>query len=178
MIKRIAIAVVALVGAVLIFAATKPDTFRIERSTLIKAPPERVFALIDDFHQWEKWSPWERIDPQLQRTYSGANSGKGAVYAWNGNKDVGAGRMEIVESTPPAKIVLTLDFSAPFEAHNLVQFSLDPQGDATKLTQAMYGPSPYVSKLMGIFFDMDKMVGDKYEEGLASIKALAEKNAP
>ena len=178
MVKKIAIAIVALAGAVLVYAATKPDTFRIERSTLINAAPERIFALIDDFHQWEKWSPWEKIDPKLQRTYSGANSGKGAVYAWNGNKDVGAGRMQIVESTPPAKIVLTLDFSAPFEAHNFVQFSLEPQGDATRLKQAMHGPSPYFSKLMGIFFDMDKMVGDKYEEGLASIKALAEKGAP
>ena len=175
MIKRIAIVILMFVGALLIYAATRPDSFRIERSTLVKAPPERIFPLINDFHQWEAWSPWEKIDPTLKRTYSGAASGKGAVYAWSGNKDVGAGKMEIVESVAPSKIVLNLDFSAPFEAHNQVQFSLEPRGDATLVTQAMFGPSPYVSKVLGIFFNMDKMVGDKYEEGLAAIKALAEK---
>jgi uncharacterized protein YndB with AHSA1/START domain len=175
MLKTIVIIVLALIAAALIYAATKPDSFRIERSTQIKAPAAKVFALVNDFHQWEAWSPWEKIDPALKRTYGGAASGKGAVYEWNGNKDVGQGRMEIVESNPPSKVALKLDFTKPFEAHNMVDFTLAEQGGSTTLTQAMYGPSPYISKVMSLFFSMDKMVGEKYEEGLASIKALAEK---
>ena len=175
MIKIIAILFAMLVAAILVYAATRPDSFRIERSATIKAAPEKVFPLINDFHQWEAWSPWEKIDPGLKRTYEGAASGKGAVYSWNGNKDVGAGRMEIVESTPASKIVLKLDFTAPFAANNAVEFILERQGETTRITQAMYGPSPFISKLMGLFFSIDKMVGDKYEQGLASLKAIAEK---
>ena len=175
MIKIIAILFAILVAAILVYAATRPDSFRIERSATIKAAPEKVFPLINDFHQWEAWSPWEKIDPGLKRTYEGAASGKGAVYTWNGNKDVGAGRMEIVESTPASKIVLKLDFTAPFAANNAVEFILERQGETTRITQAMYGPSPFISKLMGLFFSIDKMVGDKYEQGLASLKAIAEK---
>jgi uncharacterized protein YndB with AHSA1/START domain len=175
MIKTIAIVLALLIAGLLIFAATKPDSFRIERSVDIKAPPEKVFALINDFHQWEAWSPWEKIDPALKRTYGGAASGKGAVYEWSGNKDIGQGRMEIVESVAPNKVMLNLDFITPFEAHNKVDFTLVTQGDTTTVTQAMYGPSPYISKLMTIFFSMEKMVGEKYEEGLANLKALAEK---
>ena len=175
MIKIIAIVLALLIAALLVFAATKPDSFRIERSINIKAPPEKIFALISDFRQWEAWSPWEKIDPALKRTYSGAASGKGAVYEWSGNKDIGQGRMEIVDSVAPTKVMLKLDFVTPFEAHNHVDFTLLTQGDTTTVTQAMYGPSPYLSKLMTIFFSMDKMVGEKYEEGLASLKALAEK---
>ncbi len=175
MLKVIAVVLLLVIGALLIYAATKPDSFRIERSTTIKAPPDKVFALINDFHQWEAWSPWEKIDPALKRTYSGAASGVGAVYEWAGNKDIGQGRMEITESTASSKVALKLDFVTPFEAHNFVDFTLTPQGDSTKVTQAMYGPSPYVSKLMTIFFSMEKLVGSKYEEGLANLKALAEK---
>ena len=175
MIKTITILFAILIAAVLIYAATRPDSFRIERSATIKAAPEKVFPLINDFHQWEAWSPWEKIDPGLKRTYEGAASGKGAVYTWNGNKDVGAGRMEIVESTPASKIVLKLDFTAPFAANNAVEFILERQGETTRVTQAMYGPSPFISKLMGLFFSIDKMVGDKYEQGLASLKVIAEK---
>ncbi len=175
MLKIIVIAVLLLVTGLLIYAATKPDSFRIERSTTIKAPPGKVFALINDFHQWEAWSPWEKIDPAIKRTYSGPGSGAGAVYEWAGNKDIGQGRMEIVESTAASKISLKLDFVTPFEAHNFVDFTLLPHGDGTKVTQAMYGPSPYISKLMTIFFSMEKMVGSKYEEGLSNLKSLAEK---
>lgn len=175
MIRNIAIALAALIAAVLIFAATRPDSFRLERSIAIKAPPEKIFALLNDFHQWEAWSPWEKIDPALKRTYSGAASGRGAVYAWSGNKEVGAGRMEIVEPQPSTRLLVKLDFSAPFEAHNMVEFTLLRQGEATRVTQAMFGPSPYVSKLMGLVFSMDKMVGGKFEEGLANLKGLAEK---
>lgn len=175
MLKTIAIALVVLVGAVLAFVATRPDSFRVERSITIQSTPDKIFALINNFHQWEAWSPWEKIDPQISRTYSGAPQGAGAVYGWSGNKNIGQGRMEIVESTPSSKIVIKLDFVTPFEAHNTVEFTLTPQGSATQVTQAMFGPSPFVSKLMGLFFSMDKMVGDKYEEGLLTLKMMAEK---
>ncbi len=175
MLKIIAIVVAVLLGAVLIYAATRPDSFRVERSNTIKAPPEKIFAAINDLHQWESWSPWEKVDPALKRNYGGAVSGKGATYAWVGNKEVGSGSMEILESTPPSKLLLKLDFTTPFEAHNMVEFSLVREGDATRVTQAMFGPSPFISKLMSLVFSMDKMVGTKFEEGLANLKAIAEK---
>lgn len=175
MVKKIAITIAILIAVILIYAATRPDTFRIERSTSIKAPPEKIFPLINDFHQWEAWSPWEKIDPAVKRGYSGAGSGKGAVYAWQGNKDIGQGRMEIIGSTPSSNVVIKIDFIRPFEAHNTIEFTLERQGDAAKVTQAMYGPSPFLSKLVGLFCSMDKMVGQKYEEGLAGLKAIAEK---
>ena len=175
MIKIVAILFAILVAAILVYAATRPDSFRIERSATIKAAPEKVFPLINDFHQWEAWSPWEKIDPGLKRTYEGAASGKGAVYTWSGDKNVGAGRMEIVETVPSSKLMIKLDFSAPFKSNNMVEFKLESQGESTRVTQAMFGPSPFISKLMGLVFNMDKMVGDKYEEGFASIKKIAEK---
>jgi Polyketide cyclase / dehydrase and lipid transport len=175
MLKTILAIVVVAVGAVLIYAATKPDTFRVERSIAIKAPAEKIFPLINDFHQWEPWSPWEKIDPALKRSYSGANNGVGAVYEWQGNKDVGQGRMEIIESTAASKLVLKLHFIKPFEANNTVEFVLSKESDGTRVTQAMYGPNPYIAKLMGLAFSMDKMVGTKYEEGLGNLKNIAER---
>ena len=178
MLKLIGIAAVVLVVVVavlLVYAATRPDTFRIERSAVIKAPPEKLFALINDLHQWTAWSPWEKIDPALKRSYSGAPSGKGAAYAWEGNSKVGSGRMEILESVPASRIAIKLDFLKPFEAHNMAEFTLAPAGGATTVTWAMYGPSPYISKVMGIVFNMDKMVGAQFEQGLANLKANTEK---
>jgi Polyketide cyclase / dehydrase and lipid transport len=175
MLKTVAIVIAVLVAAVLVYTAMQPDTFRVERSIVIKAPPEKIFPNINGFHQWEAWSPWEKIDPAIKRTYSGAESGKGAAYGWQGNKDVGTGRMEIVESTPSSNVLIKIDFMEPFEGHDMVQFTLAPQGDGTKVTQAMYGPNPFLAELMGLFFSMDKMVGQKYEEGLASLKAIAER---
>lgn len=174
MIKAIFSGLALIVLALLIYAATKPDTFRIERSAHIEAPAEKIFPLIADFHQWEKWSPWEKADPRLKRSYSGNESGFGAIYRWDGNKDVGQGQMEIVESTAPGKLRIKIDFISPFEGHNTVEFTLAPDGSGTRVSHAMFGPSPYISKLMGIFFSMDKMIGEKFEEGLISIKALAE----
>lgn len=168
------VALVVIAG-LLIIAATKPDSFRIQRALSIKASPERIFPLINNFHEWEAWSPWEKVDPSLKRTYGSALLGKGAVYEWNGNKSVGQGRMEIVDSSPPTKVVIKIDFVRPIEAHNILEFKLAMQSDFTTVTQAMYGPSPFISKVMGLFFSMDKMVGQKFEEGLAAIKSIAEK---
>ncbi|MEC4747612.1 SRPBCC family protein [Methylomicrobium sp. Wu6] len=174
MIESIVITVVVLFAALLIYAATRPDTFRVERSISIKVLPEKIFPLINDFHQWEPWSPWEKVDPAIKRSYSGAVSGEGAIYEWNGNKEIGRGRMEIIESSPRSKVLIQIDFIKPFEAHNTIEFTLVTHGDATMVTQAMYGHCPYISKLIGIFFSMDKMVGKKYEEGLANLKAISE----
>jgi carbon monoxide dehydrogenase subunit G len=175
MIKIIAIVVVALVAAVLIVAATRPDTFRVQRAASIKAPPETIFALINDFKRWETWSPWEKKDPAMKRTYGAATRGKGAVYAWEGNKDVGQGRMEIAESSSPSKVALKLDFLKPFEAHNIVEFTLEPKAGATNVTWAMQGDTPYFAKIIHVFINMDRMVGKDFEAGLANLKAAAEK---
>jgi uncharacterized protein YndB with AHSA1/START domain len=175
MLKIIAILVVVAIAVVLGLAATKSDTFRVQRATSIKAPPDKVFALINDFHQWGQWSPWEKLDPDLKRTFTGPASGKGAVYEWTGNSKVGAGRMEITEPTPPSKILIKLDFIKPFEGHNIAEFTLEPQGDATQLTWAMHGPTPFVSKVMQVFVSMDGLIGKDFEKGLANLKAAAEK---
>jgi len=175
MFKYIGIAVMVVIAAVLALAATRPDTFRVERSTTIKAPPEKVYALIDDFHQWQQWSPWERLDPAMTRRHGGAPKGKGALYGWEGNKEVGKGQMEITEATPPSRVVVKLDFLAPFEAHNTAEFVLTPQGDATTVTWAMHGPNLFVGKVMSLFASMDSLVGKDFERGLANLKAVAEK---
>ncbi len=173
--KTLLIVVVVLIGGLLGFAATKPDTFRVERAASIKAPPDKVFALINDFHRWPDWSPWEKLDPSMQRTHSGAPEGNGAAYAWQGNSKVGAGRMEIIESSPSSKVAIKLDFIEPFEGHNIANFTLQPQGDSTNVTWVMSGPTPFVSKLMQVFVSMDSMIGKDFEAGLANMKAAAEK---
>lgn len=175
MIKLMLIVIVAAIAGLLIFAATRPDTFRVERSTSIKAPPDRIFALINDLAVWRTWSPYEAKDPNMKRTLGSVTSGKGAVYEWDGDKNVGQGRMEIIESTPPSRLLIKLDFLKPFEAHNTADFTLEPQGDDTRVTWAIYGPMPYVSKLMSVFFSMDSMIGKDFEVGLASLKTVAEK---
>jgi uncharacterized protein YndB with AHSA1/START domain len=177
MIEIIAIVAVVLaiaIAIVLVLAATKPASFRVRRSITVKAPPEKIFPLIDDFHQWRSWSPYENKDPAMKRSFSGAQSGKGAVYGWEGNKNVGSGRMEILDSSMPSKIVIKLDFFAPFEGHNTAEFTLLPQADATNVTWAMYGPAPFMSKVMQVFMNLDHMIGKDFEIGLANLKRLTE----
>lgn len=175
MLKIILLVIALLIAGVLIFAATKPDVFRVERKAVIQAPPEKVFALINDFRQWGPWSPWEKKDPAMKRSFGAGTAGKGATYAWEGNKEVGQGSMEIVESVASSRIRLKLDFVQPFEAHNMVTFTLTPQGSSTELGWAMEGPAPYFAKIIHVFIDMDRMVGRDFEAGLASLKSLAEK---
>jgi uncharacterized protein YndB with AHSA1/START domain len=174
MLKIILIVVVVLIAALLAYAATRPNNFRVQRRASIKASPEKIFPLIADFHNWTSWSPWEKKDPALKRTFSGAPSGKGAVYAWEGNRDVGSGRMEITEAASPSKVTIQLDFIKPFEGHNIAEFTLEPVGDATNVTWSMHGPSPYIAKVMSIFVNMDRMIGKDFETGLANLKAVAE----
>jgi uncharacterized protein YndB with AHSA1/START domain len=175
MLKKIMIVVVLIVAGILGYAATKPDTFRIERSTVIKAPADKVFEQIADFKAWSAWSPWDKKDPAMKRTQSGSASGKGAIYQWEGNNDVGAGRMEITEAVPPTQIIIKLDFAKPFEAHNTAEFTLQLQGESTRVTWAMFGPQLFVAKVMGLFLNIDSMVGKDFETGLANLKSLAEK---
>jgi uncharacterized protein YndB with AHSA1/START domain len=164
-----------IVGVVLANAATKPYTFRVQRTASIKAPPEKIFPLIDNFDNWGAWSPWEKKDPAMKRTRSGAPNGKGSVYAWDGDKNVGKGRMEIADASPPSKVTLKLDFEKPFAAHNIVNFTMEPKGEATNVTWAMHGPVPFLAKIVHMFIDVDRMVGRDFEAGLANLKALAEK---
>src|SRR5215203_2757120 len=171
----IAVILAIAIAAVLILAATKPDTLRVQRSVSINAPPERIFPLISDFHQWLSWSPYEQKDPAMKRSYSGAENGKGAVYAWDGDKNVGSGRMEIHEVTSPQKIVIKLDFFKPFEGHNTAEFTMLPQGDVTNLTWTMTGPAVFLSKVMQVFMNLDRMIGRDFETGLANLKKLTEK---
>ena len=171
----IAVVLAIVIAIVLILAATKPNTFSVQRATTVKAPPERIFPLINDFHQWGSWSPYENKDPAMKRSFSGAADGRGAVYGWEGNKNVGSGRMEILDSSVPSKIVIKLDFFAPFEGHNTAEFTMLPQGDATNLTWRMHGPVPFVAKIMHVFINMDRMVGKDFEIGLANLKRLTEK---
>jgi hypothetical protein len=175
MFKIIALVVVVLLAALLIYAATKPDTFSVQRSASINAPPKKIFAHINDFHSWGPWSPYEKKDPAMKRTYSGSANGRGAVYEWDGDKTVGKGRIEITESSPPTKVTMALDMLTPFEAHNIVVFTLDPKGDSTSVTWAMNGQTPYIAKVVHVFLDMDTMVGKDFETGLANLKTIAEK---
>ena len=173
--RGLAIAIVLVVAALLIYAATKPDTFRIERSISINAPRSQIFPLLNDLPKHQLWSPYEKTDPMMKRTYSGAASGIGSVYEWDGNNNAGKGRMEITDSNPPSLVKIQLHFIKPFEAQNTAELTLTPNGKATTATWAMYGPVPYVSKLMTIFFSMDKMIGDQFEEGLKNLKYAAER---
>jgi carbon monoxide dehydrogenase subunit G len=171
----IAVVLAVAVAIVLILAVTKPNTFSVQRAATVKAPPEKIFPLINDFHQWVTWSPYENKDPAMKRSYSGAESGKGAVYSWEGNKNVGSGRMEILDTSAPTKIVIKLDFFTPFEGHNTAEFTMLPQGDVTNVTWVMHGPAVFISKVMQVFMNLDKMIGKDFEVGLVNLKTLAEK---
>lgn len=171
MVGPILIGAAAVVAGILGYAATRPDQFRVERSARIDAPPDRVFEKLSDFREWRSWSPWEELDPAMNRTLSGSPSGPGAVYEWSGNKKVGSGRMEILEADPPRKLAIQLDFITPFEAHNRTEFTLTPAGAGTDVNWAMIGTHMFVTKVMCLFVSMDKMVGKDFEKGLAKLKA-------
>ena len=170
----VAIILAVAIAGILILAAMKPDMFVVQRSALINAPAEKIFPLINDYKHWASWSPYEKMDPTMARTFSGPPSGKGAVYEWNGNKSVGHGRMEITDTAQPSRVTIKLDFFTPFEAHNVAEFTMKPEGGATQVTWAMRGPLPYMAKVMHTVFSMDKMVGGQFAEGLANMKAVAE----
>ena len=162
------------VAAILAYASTKPGTFSIQRSITIKARPERIFPLINDLHQFQTWSPYVKRDLAMKQVYSGPVSGKGAAYAWDGNKNAGKGCIEIVDTQPPGRVALRLDMEKPMAAQNAVVFTLVSQGDMTIVTWAMSGDQPLMGKVAGLFMDIDGMVGRDFEEGLSNLKALVE----
>ena len=168
------ITIAVAIAALAIFIASRPNTFRVERSIAINAPADRIFTLIANFHEWPKWSPYENLDPAMKRTYGGNESGQGATYAWDGNAKAGSGRMEILEAAPSSLVRIQLDFTKPFVAHNTAEFALRPSGSSTTVTWAMYGPQAFMNKAMGLVMSMDKLVGGQFEEGLANLKRVSE----
>jgi len=163
------------IAAVLAYAATRPDTFRVARSITINAPPDKIFPLIEDYRRWTVWSPWEDKDPQMKRTFGAVTAGRGATYAWEGDRNVGAGNMTIVDTVPDRKVAVKLNMLKPISASNDVTFDLAPQGQGTAVSWAMTGAVPYVAKIMHLFFDMDRIVGGDMETGLKRLKAASEK---
>lgn len=174
MFRKIVIGLSVLILLVLGYAAVQPATYSVQRSIVIKVPPEKILPLVSDFHNWAQWSPWEGLDPAMQRTFSGAPRDLGAVYAWEGNKNVGAGRMEVVSLTP-TRVGIKLDFLQPMASTSDTTFVLQPQGDSTTVSWTMSGKTDFMAKLMGIFISMDSMIGPAFESGLAKMKAAAEK---
>jgi Polyketide cyclase / dehydrase and lipid transport len=165
--------IIAALVLLLIYAWFKPKHFRVERSILINAPSEKVHAHLADFRNWTGWSPWEALDPDLKRTYSGASEGVGAAYAWEGKKS-GSGNMLITKSDPATGISLDLNFTKPIKANNLTDITLSSEAGGTRVNWAMFGPQPFMARLMTTFFSMDKMVGKDFEKGLAQLKAVSE----
>jgi hypothetical protein len=176
MIKTLLLMVVAGVALLLLYAATRPDTFAVERSTTIAAPAEQLFPLIRDLQAFNSWNPYARKDPAMKIDFAGGpTAGPGARYDFAGNKDVGKGRITLLGEKAPSEVTMQLDMFEPFEGHNTVVFALVPDGAGTRVTWAMHGPSAFITKLMGIFFNMDQMIGKDFEAGLANLKQLAEK---
>jgi uncharacterized protein YndB with AHSA1/START domain len=175
MLKTVLLIVVAAIALLLIYVSTRPDTFAVERSTTIAAPAAKLFPLINDMRQFNTWNPYARKDPAMKAEYSGPAAGPGAVLDFQGNKDVGKGRISVTGVTEPSLVTMQLDMWEPFEGHNTVNFILAPDGAGTRVTWAMHGPSAFITKLMGIFFNMDQMIGKDFEAGLANLKQVAEK---
>jgi Polyketide cyclase / dehydrase and lipid transport len=178
MIRKILLAVVIIVvvvvGALAVIVALQPSHYRVERSTTISAPAATVFAQVNDFHKWEAWSPWAKLDPAMRQAFEGASAGTGAVYTWSGNSEVGEGRMTITDSHPTDSIKIKLEFVKPFAATNATDFTFTPQANQTNVKWTMSGDNNFVGKAFGLFMNMDKMVGTDFEKGLAQLKAVAE----
>jgi uncharacterized protein YndB with AHSA1/START domain len=177
MLKKILIVVAVVIVVFVVIVALQPSTFRVARSATISAPPEAVFAQVNDFHKWEAWNPWGKIDPAMKQSYEGAPAGTGAVYSWAGNKEVGEGRMTITESRPSDLVRVKLEFFEPFAATSMAEFTFKPEGDQTAVTWSMSGENNFMAKAIHLFMDMDKMIGDQFEKGLADMKAAAEATA-
>jgi hypothetical protein len=177
MLKKILIGVAALVAFLIVFIATRPASFRVERTVSMTAPAEVVFPLVNDFHNWDRWSPWAKKDPNQQTTHSGAAMGQGAEYSWAGNGKVGEGRMTVTDSRPNERVGIKLEFLKPWEATNAVDFTFEPTGDEVRVTWGMTGHHNFMGKAASLFMSMDSMVGKDFEQGLASMKLAAEADA-
>ena len=174
MLKKILIGLAAIVAAFAIIVALQPSDFRVTRSATIAAPTPAVFAQVNDFHKWDAWSPWAKLDPAMKKTYDGAPAGTGAIYSWSGNDKVGEGRMTLTESRPSDLIRIKLEFMKPFAATNTTEFSFKPDSNQTVVTWSMFGENNFMAKAFGLLMNMDKMVGGDFEKGLAQLKSVME----
>jgi hypothetical protein len=174
MLKKILIATAAIIGVFVVVVALQPSEFRIVRSASISAPAPAVFAQVNDFHNWEAWSPWAKLDPAAKVIFEGPPAGKGAIFRWAGNKDVGEGSMTITDSRPSDLVRIKLEFLKPFEATNTAEFTFKPEGNRTAVTWSMEGKNNFIAKAVCLFMNMEKMVGGQFEEGLASMKSVVE----
>lgn len=175
--KRILLVLAVAIVLFLGYAATRPDTFHVERSASIAAPPAAVYPHLVGFRQWPAWSPWEKLDPGMKREFGGPEGAVGATYAWEGNSDVGKGKMTLTDTEPPSNLKIRLDFVEPFASTSVTTFALAPEGEGTRVTWSMHGDQNFLAKVMCIFIDMDKMVGGDFEKGLASLKQVSEAGA-
>ncbi len=178
MLKKILIGIAAIVAVFIVVVALQPAEFRVTRSATVSAPPPAVFAQVNDFHKWEAWSPWAKLDPAMKQTYEGAPAGTGAVYTWAGNSKVGEGRMTITESRPSDLVRIRLEFFKPFASTADTEFTFRPQGDQTAVTWSMSGKNNFIAKAFCLFMNMDKMVGGDFAKGLAQLKSIVEAAAP
>ena len=175
--KKIGIAALVLILAFIVFVATRPGSFHIERSAQINAPGDVVFSMINDFHQWGKWSPWDKLDPNMTKSFEGSPAGPGAIYAWTGNDKAGAGRMTILDSKAAEFVSIKLEFLKPFAATNQATFKLTPSDAGTKVSWSMEGTNGFMGKAFSVFVDMDAMVGKDFEQGLANLNTVAQAEA-
>jgi len=175
--KKILVTLALLIAVFLVVVALQPPKYHVERSIKIDAPAEVVFDQVNDLHKWRAWSPWEKKDPNMTRTYDGPESGDGAQYSWKGNAEVGEGRMTITKSDPNALIAIKLDFFKPFEGTSVAEFTFKPEGDGTAVRWSIDGEKNFISKAICLFMNMDQMIGKDFEQGLADLKAVSEKDA-
>jgi len=174
MLKTILIALAVIIVVLVVIVALQPSDFRVARSATISAPPPAVFAQVNDFHKWEAWNPWGKVDPAMKQTYEGAPAGPGAIYTWSGNNEVGEGRMTITDSRPSELIRVKLEFFKPFAATNTAEFAFKPEGNQTLVTWSMFGEKNFMAKAVHLVMNMDKMIGGQFEKGLADMKSAVE----
>ena len=177
MLRKVLIALAAIVIIFVVIVALQPPEFRVARSATIPAPPPALFAQVNDFHKWETWNPWGKIDPAMKQSYEGAPAGVGAIYTWTGNNEVGEGRMTITESRPSDLIRINLEFFEPFAGNSTAEFTFKPEGNQTVVTWSMTGNNNFMAKAIHLFMNMDKMIGDQFDKGLASMKSAVEATA-
>lgn len=174
MLKKVLLGIASIIAIILILAAFQPKEFKVARSALFLATPAEIFPHVNNFHAWEKWSPWEKLDPNITKSFEGPQEGEGAVYGWSGNKDVGVGKMTIAQSLPPEKIVINMNFIEPMPGDALVEFDFKPVEGGTTVIWGMSGKNNYLGRIMCLFMNMDKMIGDNFEKGLADLKSIVE----
>ena len=173
--KYFGLVLVIVIAGIMAAASTRPEEFRVVRTQTISAKPEAVFEQINNFHKWNAWSPWAKMDPNAKNTFEGSEDGVGAKFSWDGNSQVGAGHMTLLESTPGQYVKIKLEFERPMTCTNVAEFRLKPEGDATTVAWTVYGPYQFIGKVMSLFCDMDKMVGSDFEKGLNNLKEIVEK---